>query len=329
MDVSIIIVSYNADKLLDNCLASIKQWTQEIDYEIIVVENFHSALSTQPLCEQHQDINWVFSGYNAGFGRANNLGVKQAKGEYILYLNPDTQFEENVVLKLFQFYQKKEKEINIGALTCKIINLQDGTLLIGSGNKFQSMWDELRANPFVIKFQKTFGIQGAAKYNPQMAHHTNHSVDFVSGACLFVSKEKTVQYQLGFDEDFFLYYEDVELCYRMSQLGLQNYFTSETSILHVNSGSTSKIAKLDFQILLSKWLFFRKTTNPLVFTFYSLLVQFNDRLNFYLAKRSKQSNSEELKETLHLGNSYLKKIKTFAFRSENPHKFLKLTHELD
>ncbi len=298
IDISIVIVSYKTPELLRDCLQSIIDTTAEINYEIIIVDNDSGDESEELIRKYFPQVKWINSGYNAGFARANNLGIRNATGTYTLILNPDTTLKEGFLRQLLSFYQTQNEVFKnkLGFLTTRIISSTDQSLLIGTGRNFVGFKKEMNKNPFVIFFKRIFRLKHV-KYDPYIQHYLNHEVDFVSGACFLIRTSKLKEYELFFDEDFFLYFEDLELCYRSKLKGLRHYFCGDLELFHVNSASTSQSKSRNEQIKISEYLFYYKRFNRLQFNLLGFLIQINLFLNILLLRRKK--NFKEI-ELLHL-----------------------------
>lgn len=285
-DLSIIIVNFNSVEHLTKCICSIQKQNTDLSYEIIVVDNNSSDNSKMLITNAYPDVRWVDSGYNAGFARANNLGITYATGRLIMILNPDTEMTNGFIEKFVSAYNERSKTCTLGIAGCKIISSEDNSLLIGSGTEFPSFKRTLFANPLLILVARLLNINLDRKYDPHLMHNTDHEVDFVSGACAMISKQNIENYNLYFDEDFFLYYEDVEWSYRVQQHGLINYFFSSITILHENSAVTKKSGNKDKQLLLSSFLFYFKTMNHVLYFLHGVLMSLNYLLNSLLLKRA-------------------------------------------
>ena len=223
MDVSIIVVNYNTLKITEACLKSIHEFTFNISYEIILVDND----STDGSCDffrEYQNITFIQSSENLGFGKANNLGVEYATGDYFFLLNSDTILIENSIKKMFDFYKNNLEQLNIGALGCILKNEFMGN--INSGGYFPSAKNYIKS--YIRKPVPIFEI-GNVKGEYLL-------IDFVTGADIFISKE--IYNRIGgFDEDFFLYYEETDLQKRLANLGYKNYLFTRTNIIHLEGGS--------------------------------------------------------------------------------------------
>jgi GT2 family glycosyltransferase len=326
MDVSIIIVSYKTPELLLGCVSSIYESVTKLAFEIIIVDNAPGDGSKDLVLQNFSDVKWIESGYNAGFSRANNIGINLAKGAYILALNPDAFISKDFLDYFVTFYASKNKEFTqkLGFLTCRIVSSIDQSLQVGSGIRFVSFTKELNKNPILILLHRIYKPR-LEQYNPNQSHFTNHEIDFVSGACFLIEKSKIEKNNLYFDEDFFLYFEDLELSFRSRKIGLRNYFCAELQISHVNSASTSKSNNRNAQIKISEYLYYFKRFNRLQYYLMGLIMKFNFFFNGLLIKRKNEvSLHEELKFEKHLFNDYFYQIpKKYSKDKEVKVDFLK------
>ena len=204
MDVSIIIVSYKVPYFLEQAIRSILNNKTRFDYEIIVVDNFSQDGTVSMVQSKFPDVSLISLKENVGFSRANNMGLAQAKGTYILFLNPDTVLQEDTIDKSIEFMQSKE---NIGGMGVKMID--------GSG---QFLPESKRGFPSPeVAFYKAFGF---SKFFPRSkrfnTYHLGYldmdevnQVDVLSGA-FFMVKASVVREVGGWDEQFFMYGEDIK-----------------------------------------------------------------------------------------------------------------------
>lgn len=256
----------------------------------MIVDN-DSQDNSEDLIKQHfKNTVWINSGYNAGFARANNTGIRAAKGEYILLLNPDSFIKDDFLKNMLYFYQRKDTDGKLGLLGCRVISSIDGSLQVGSGLGFSSFKKHIKANPIYIYLTRNF-VSKKKIYNPDTMHYKNHEIDFVSGACVMVKKSKIVEYNLFLDEDFFLYYEDVEWSYRVKNCGFRNYFCADLEVYHVNSASTGTSQTKNYQIQLSEYLYYYKTLNSLSYDILGYIIKFN---YFLIKKLLKRKNELEM-----------------------------------
>lgn len=231
---SIIIINFNVKYFLEHCLNSVLTALNGINGEIIVVDNHSNDGSKEYFKNRFPEVNFIWNDANIGFGKANNLGLKYATGEYILFLNPDTILPEDCLEKCIDFLHLNQ---NNGALGVKMLD--------GSGRFLK---ESKRSFPY--PFTSLYKLTGLAKLFPRskvfakyhlgnLDENKNHEVDVLAGAFMMLPS-KILEVVKGFDEDFFMYGEDVDLSYRIQQAGFVNYYFAETSIIHFKGESTKK-----------------------------------------------------------------------------------------
>lgn len=234
MQLSIIIVNYNVKYFLEQCLHSLKHAVNGLDAEIIVVDNNSTDGSVPYLREIFPALQIIENKCNTGFAKACNAGVEAAKGNYVLFLNPDTLLAEDSLHKCLFFL---EQHGQAGALGIRMIDGR-GHFLKESKRSFPS--------PLTSLF-KLFGASVLfprskifAKYHlGHLDERSNHEVDVLAGAFMMVPK-KVLADVGSFDETFFMYGEDVDLSYRIQQSGYKNYYTSDSTIIHFKGESTKR-----------------------------------------------------------------------------------------
>jgi GT2 family glycosyltransferase len=290
---SIIIVHYKTPALLEKCVASIFATTPSDLVEVIVVDNNSKDDSKGLILQEFPQVQWSDSGYNAGFARANNSGIRMAKGEYIVLLNPDTYVTEYFFKKWLEKYKEMDQNHQLGLLGCRIISSVDNSLLVGTGRGFPSWKKYLNANPVYVKFAKKRPLK---KYDAQEMHYQNHEADFMSGACVMIKKSKIEQHNLYLDEDFFLYSEDVEWSFRVKKKGYFNYFCADVEVFHVNSASTGQSDNKKKIMFVSELLYLYKTHTKLQFWLFQWLFRFNFLLNKWLLTRSGELDKLEIEK---------------------------------
>jgi hypothetical protein len=233
-DLSVIIVNYNVKEFLLNSLDSIRKAAKNISSEIIVVDNNSDDGSIEALREKYPDVILIENKKNVGFGRANNQALEIARGKYILLLNPDTIVREDTFEKMIGFF---EKNPSVGIAGCKVLN-PDGTLQLACRRGFPGPW---------TSFTKVMGLSSLfpkskifARYNlTYLNENDTYEVDAVSGAFLMLTK-KAYEKIGGFDNQFFMYGEDLDLCYRAQQAGYKVFYFHETEIIHYKGESTKR-----------------------------------------------------------------------------------------
>ncbi|RXK60543.1 glycosyltransferase [Lacibacter luteus] len=234
MQLSVIIVNYNVKFFLEQCLLSVQKAIQQMDAELWVVDNASTDGSRAYLEPKFPQVKFCWNSENIGFGRACNQALAQAKGEYILFLNPDTIVPEDCFTACISFFKQTP---DAGALGIRMLD-GAGRFLPESKRSFPApltSFYKLSGLAALFPKSKTFG-----RYHlGYLDEHKNHAVDVLAGAFMFIPKavlEKTG----GFDESFFMYGEDVDLSYRIQEAGYKNYYYSERSILHFKGESTKK-----------------------------------------------------------------------------------------
>ncbi len=237
LDLSIIIVNYNVKEFLQNLLHSINKSARGISYEIIIVDNASDDGSVEFIKEKFfstPEIKLIVNSTNAGFGKANNQGLAQANGKYILLLNPDTLLGEDTIQKMFKFFESTPEA---GIAGCKILN-PDGTLQLACRRSFPGPW---------TSFCKVTGLSSIfpkskifARYNlTYLDENQTYEVDAISGSFMMMRKE-VYEKVGGFDEDFFMYGEDLDLCYRIQKAGYKVFYVHSTQIIHYKGESTKR-----------------------------------------------------------------------------------------
>ena len=235
MDISIIIVNYNVRDLLDNCISSIyKAAGEKHKIEIFVVDNNSIDKSADLIKKKYPGVIVIENEKNIGFSKANNIAIKKAAGKYILILNPDTVLEESTFDKMISFVNQHS---GVGAVTSKLI-LTNGKLDSACRRSFPV---PSVAIPRMLGLSKLFPKSKAfGKYNlTYLDDDKTYEVDAICGAFMFIPK--TVLDKVGyFDEDYFMYGEDLDLCYRINKAGYKIFYYPEVTTIHFKGESTKK-----------------------------------------------------------------------------------------
>src|SRR6266403_915648 len=242
---SIVILTYNTKQLTLDAVASIeKNYPEEIssgEYEIIVADNDSSdgtleALKTYKKTSSIHSLLIISNGGNIGFSAGNNKGVSYAKGRYVLFLNLDTIVHDKTLIYMLDFM---EKHPDVGASSCKLIN-SDGEVDFNCHRGFPTPWNSFC---YFSGLQRMFPrSQVFAGYTQGWKDlSTTHEVDAIEGAFMLVPQE--VGKKVGWwDEDYFFYGEDLQLCFDIKKLGLKIYYVGEVAITHIG-GAASGIKK--------------------------------------------------------------------------------------
>jgi len=233
IDVSVVIVNYNSFDLLRNCLSTVIKHTRNVNYEIIAVDNNSTEGEVDTITNEFENIILIKNSTNEGFGAANNKGLTIAKGKYVLFLNNDTIFFENSIKKVFDFAETLNENSIIG---CILLN-EDKSLQY-SVYDFPSLLNVFTSNFFLYSlFPKSKLFNKYHLMNRKINETTE--VDVVTGAFLFGTKEKLKEIG-GFDERFFFYNEETDLCYRFKQNGGKIFYYPKTAITHLKGGTAKK-----------------------------------------------------------------------------------------
>ncbi|MEK7060665.1 MAG: glycosyltransferase family 2 protein [Patescibacteria group bacterium] len=227
IDVSIIILSYNTKDLLRTCLKTVFSSVLD-DYrmEVIVCDNASSDGSVEMVVREFPRVVTIQHDKNLGFAAGNNTGIKNAKGRYILLLNSDTELSSNTCATMILYM---DTHTDIGASTCNVL-LPSGAIDPACHRGFPTPWASIT---YFLKLEKLFPTsQLFGQYHQGYKGFTTiHEVDCIVGAFFMVRNEviKTVGL---LDEDFFMYAEDIDWCYRIKQAGWKIVFNPQTSLLH-------------------------------------------------------------------------------------------------
>ena len=236
MDLSVVIVNYNVKYFLEQCLYSVQKAMTGIDGEVFVVDNNSVDGSVSMLREKFPNIQTIANTNNVGFSKANNQAIRVSKGKYVLLLNPDTLVEEDTFRKCIQFMDEQPW---CGGLGVKMI---DG--------KGQYLQESKRGLPLPkTSFYKMIGLANlfpkskrfARYYLAHLSPDEVNEVEVLAGAFMLLRKETLDKIGL-LDEDFFMYGEDIDLSYRITQSGYKNYYFPETRIIHYKGESTKKVS---------------------------------------------------------------------------------------
>ncbi len=225
MKLSVVILNYNVRYFLELCLSSVEAAIADLDAEIIVVDNNSEDDSCQMVKKQFPNVNLIENKSNDGFSKGNNLGVKQARGEYICILNPDTVVAEDTFFTLLQF---ADSQTDLGIVGCRLID--------GTGHFLPESKRNIPRPGVALK--KLLG-NPYDYYANQVNEFETGKVPIFVGA--FMLLKKTLYNKVGgFDEDYFMYGEDVDISYKILATGYSNFYNGNTSIIHYKGESTLK-----------------------------------------------------------------------------------------
>lgn len=239
LDLSIIIVSYNTKEFLQKCLQSVFEGSKDMSLEVIVVDNASIDNSVEMVKKEFPKVFVIENRNNLGFSKANNLGVKQAKGRYLLFFNSDTVVNKNVLKKMVDFMDENKKA---GAATCRVA-LTDGKLDDACHRGFPTPWNSFCHFTGLSKVSLAKKIFSGYSLGWMDLKET-HKIDACAGAFMIVRREAGEEIK-WWDEDYFWYGEDLDFCYRLKEKGWDIYFNPYVSILHYKgvSGGIKNISK--------------------------------------------------------------------------------------
>ncbi len=237
MQLSVIILNYNVRYFLEQCVLSVQEAIDTLEAEIIVIDNNSTDESCLMMQQRFPTVKLIQNKENFGFPKGNNIGVSEAQGKYICILNPDTVVAEDTFIKILAF---AEKQTNLGILGCKLID-GTGSFLPESKRGIPTPW---------VAFTKVFGLYKVFPkwklFNQYYAQHVNENetgkVEILVGAFMFMQRDLYRELE-GFDEDCFMYADDIDLSYRALQKQKSNYYFHETTVLHYKGESTIKDEK--------------------------------------------------------------------------------------
>jgi GT2 family glycosyltransferase len=256
MDVSIIIVNYNTCQLTLNCIESVYQSETEYNFEIILIDNNsvdQSVTEFEKAAEKLDNFHFIGNKENLGFAKANNQGIMQSNGRYILLLNSDTIVEKDTIDTMAKFM---DSQPGIGASGCKVL-LANGEL------------DKACRRGFPTPSASFYYVFGLSKMFPKVPKfnqyqlgyldiNKDYPVDCLVGAFMMVRREAIEQVGL-LDEEFFMYGEDIDWCYRIKRAGWGIYYYPYTTITHLKGASSKrKPKKIIYEFHRAMFLFHNK-----------------------------------------------------------------------
>jgi GT2 family glycosyltransferase len=236
VDLSVIIVNWKSAAYLDRCLQSIVDKTGGITYEIIVVDNASYDGSEAVARRYGAAVRFVQSNENVGFAKANNLGFRHSNGRILLFLNPDTEVARD---SLARMHHRLLRLSDAGALGCRILN-PDGTVQTSCIQAFPTIANQFFDADWLRRLTPRSRLWGMAPlFDPAVGAA---EVEAISGACLMV--HRAVFEQVGlFSTEYFMFAEDIDLCFKVRQAGFKNYYSGEATIVHYGGGSTRQAGR--------------------------------------------------------------------------------------
>lgn len=234
MRLSVIILNYNVRYFLEQCVLSVQEAVLAMDAEIIVVDNNSSDDSCLMMQERFPSVKLIQNKENFGFPKGNNIGVQEAQGKYVCILNPDTVVAEDTFTKILAFAEEQQ---DLGIIGCRLIDGK-GNFLPESKRGIPTPWVAFTKVLGLYKFFPKWKI-----FNQYYAQHINENengkVEILVGAFMLMTRELYNDLN-GFDENCFMYADDIDLSYRVLQKQKSNYYFAETTVLHYKGESTIK-----------------------------------------------------------------------------------------
>lgn len=251
MKLSIIIVSWNVKDDLLRCLSSLKENPPPVPFEQIVIDNMSSDGTPNIVRQEYPEVTVIENQENKGFAKANNQGIKQSSGEYILLLNPDTIVRPNSLGTLVKFLDNNP---DVGACGPKLLNAN------GSAQASVRQFPTFRGVLYGHTICRLFGLfrsQHRKWMMKDFSYDRQMDVDQIMGAAMMV--RRSVIDKVGFmDENFFMYFEEIDLCYRIKEAGWRIVFLPSAVITHLGGRSSSQVPLKRIMMLTSLIAFFRK-----------------------------------------------------------------------
>lgn len=282
---NITVVNFNTGDYLLHCLQSLNKVKDEVGFEIWVVDNASTDQSLKLAKKEFPNLKYIENDQNLGFGRANNMAFKKIKSEYILILNPDTEVDKWVIYKMLNFMEENKY---VGAATCKLV--------LGNG---QLDWAAHRGFPTPLAALLYYFFKDDSLYHlTKLPMDKPHEVDAISGS--FFLTRKSVLDRVGlFDEDYFMYAEDIDLCFRIKEAGFKVMYVPTVSIIHhkgVSSGlkkHSSHLTSADFEtrqrslnaFYETMKIFYKKHLETKYPFFVNWLVYLGINIKWFLAKK--------------------------------------------
>lgn len=289
IDISVIIVNFNTCKVTLQCLDSIFKYTEGVNFEVIVVDNASTRDNSQTMLSRYPGIIYIQSDKNLGFGKANNLGYKTAKGRYILLLNSDTYFQNNALKIFVDTFDKLPQ--NVACI---------GAQLLSPEGFENNSFGELPSfkNAAIATFGIYLYLLGLRKKGDSRQSDKSNpfDVEYVMGADLCLKRD-VIEENGMFDPDFFMYYEESEMQYRYKKAGWKAMIIPGPKIVHLECISTKDKSKKIYSyanrrmFLQGQFLYFRKRYSYPVYLLFRIMFL----LNFPLFLRSYYSFAERLK----------------------------------
>jgi len=243
VELSIVIVNWHSADYVLACLRSIREQTAALCYEVIIVDNASFDGCRDRVVREHPGVVFIQSQDNLGFARANNLGAMYARGDVLLFLNPDTEICDRAIVCL---YSRMQTLPDAGIIGCRLLN-SDGSLQTSCVQSFPTVLNQLLDAEVLRRWFPKAGLWGTtALFNSGTAVA---EVEAVAGACMMIRRE-TFDLVGGFSSNYFMYAEDLDLCFKTRRAGFPTYYIGEAVIVHHGSGSTKQVRSIYSHVMM-------------------------------------------------------------------------------
>lgn len=238
-DVSIIVVNWNSRELLAQCLGTVFTTPKDLAIEVIVIDNASYDGSEQMVRERFPAVTFIQGRQNLGFARANNVAADHATGRNLLFLNPDTEVVGTAIERMVRFLDATP---DAGAVGCKLLNT-DGSLQTSCVQAFPTILNQVLDSELLRRMFPRSSLWGIRAFLDEPAAPA--VVEALSGACVLVRREAFLA--IGhFTEDYFMYAEDIDLCFKLQKAGLSNYYLGDVCVIHHGGQSSGASPQSQF-----------------------------------------------------------------------------------
>jgi N-acetylglucosaminyl-diphospho-decaprenol L-rhamnosyltransferase len=245
MDLSIIIVNWNSVNYLKECLQSILRETKGINFEIIVVDNASYDGSAEMIGAEFPEVKFVQSNENGGFAKANNLGFKNSSGRNLIFLNPDTRVIGSAIGDMLDFLNSRP---DAGVVGCTLL-YSDLSVQLHSVQPYPTVINQALDIDYLKKKWPHWNLWRLKALNQE--HGQPEKVEVVPGACLMIKREVFQEVGL-FSEDYFMYAEDIDLCYKVNRTNRKVFFIKGAKVVHHGSASSRNKKISFFSVVLTR-----------------------------------------------------------------------------
>ncbi len=266
MDLSILLVNWNTGKLLVECIQSVYKFTTKLSFEIVVVDNASSDDSVEMLEAEFPEIKLIKNTQNVGFAKANNQAYLEAKGTYICCLNPDTVLLNNALEVLYKYLLNNPK---CGIVGPKLLN-PDGTIQYVCARRLPNLYTSF---VWITGLNQRCPNIFEGSNIENWDHRNSRDVDCLAGACMVFRRDFSKDNKI-FNEGYFMFGEDVEICLWAKRCGYTIYYLSDAEVLHYGQASVKKYNMVKLHYFISLEIYFRNNHGMLKATLFRLLVIF-------------------------------------------------------